>query len=72
MEECTCPCIDCIEGNHCGGQYWIEDESGEDILVGECGYISIEQWHDMGIVVDGCDCHKCRPELYENEDDLYD
>lgn len=31
--RCTRPCLDCIEGTHCGGAY-TDDESGETI--GEC------------------------------------
>ena len=34
-DKCTCPCIDCIAGNHCGGEYYI-DETGE--LIGVCNH----------------------------------
>lgn len=44
--RCTCPCIDCIEGNHCGGQYWWPDENGEEQLIGECEYIVLDDLLD--------------------------
>lgn len=31
--RCTCPCLDCIEGAHCGRVYQ-DDETGA--LIGEC------------------------------------
>jgi len=34
--ECTCACIDCIEGNHCGGKYIIDNDNGDEEVVGEC------------------------------------
>jgi hypothetical protein len=37
--RCTCPCLDCIEGKHCGGEY--TDDDG--VFVGECHEIVDEQ-----------------------------
>ena len=34
--ECACACIDCIEGNHCGGKYIIDNDNGDEEVVGEC------------------------------------
>lgn len=35
--ECSCACIDCIEGNHCGGQFYaVVNDNGDEELVGEC------------------------------------
>ncbi len=66
--KCTCPCIDCIEGNHCGGLYYWPDKYGEEQLIGICEHMSDEEAHNIGIIVDGCDCERCRPELYEHND----
>lgn len=30
-EDCTCPCLNCIEGTHCGGVY--QDDGA---TIGEC------------------------------------
>jgi hypothetical protein len=68
--KCTCPCIDCIEGNHCGGVYIWPDDNGDEQIIGECHHITDEMYHEMGIVVDGCDCHNCDPGLYEDDDDF--
>ncbi len=40
--KCNCACIDCIEGNHCGGEFWwpTEEVDGQEPqLVGKCEYI---------------------------------
>lgn len=70
--RCTCPCIDCIEGNHCGGEYWWPEEAGEDgpepQLIGVCHHLSDQAAHAMGLVVENCDCHHCRPDLHEDEE----
>ena len=29
-ENCNCPCMDCIEGRHCGELYWISAEASAD------------------------------------------
>ncbi len=52
--KCTCPCIDCIEGNHCGGEYWwppepVENEDGtiiEPQLIGICEHIVLDDLVD--------------------------
>lgn len=36
--KCTCPCIDCIEGQHCGGDYTLDDGT----LVGICRHLPYE------------------------------
>lgn len=40
VERCTCPCLDCTEGTHCGGMY-TDDETGA--IIGECHEIVDEQ-----------------------------
>ena len=36
-EECSCPCLACLEGNHCGaGVYEVVEEDGEVLVVGVC------------------------------------
>lgn len=71
--KCTCPCLDCIEGNHCGGEYWYPEDAGEDgpepQLIGVCHHLTDSMAHDLGLVMEGCDCHRCRPELYEDDED---
>ena len=37
--KCTCPCIECIEGNHCGGFYYWPDADGNEKLIGVCEHI---------------------------------
>lgn len=33
---CTCFCIDCIEGNHCGGVFTDTDDEGNEEVIGIC------------------------------------
>ena len=49
--KCTCPCIDCIEGNHCGGEFWwppdVDEETGQEPqMVGKCEYLPSE-WFEI-------------------------
>lgn len=41
--DCTCPCLDCIEGTHCGDPYY-DDETGA--LIGECHEVVDERQTD--------------------------
>jgi hypothetical protein len=53
--KCTCPCIDCIEGKHCGGEYWwppepVEHENGiveEPQLIGVCEHLVLDDIGDF-------------------------
>lgn len=79
--KCTCPCIDCIEGNHCGGEFWWPDEpidpgTGEPIiepqLIGACEYIPWDalipdEFHHMDY--DGMDCEDDDNGYFECEQD---
>jgi len=38
-EVCTCPCLDCVEGRHCGGAYAVDG-----IVVGECEVMLPYDW----------------------------
>lgn len=48
--QCNCPCMDCIEGNHCGEEYDItgemmgdETETKNDVLLHvKCEYINYD------------------------------
>jgi len=42
---CTCPCLDCIEGTHCGGPYTDDETSA---LIGECHEVVDERPVDDG------------------------
>lgn len=33
---CSCCCIDCIEGNHCGGVFTDIDDEGNEEVIGIC------------------------------------
>lgn len=54
--KCTCPCIYCIAGQHCGGEFWWPDEAidpgtGEDIiepqLIGVCEHLVLDDLSDF-------------------------
>jgi hypothetical protein len=61
--KCTCPCIDCIEGNHCGGEYWwppepAENEDGtveEPQLIGVCEYLVLDDIREFDAYPDDDD-----------------
>lgn len=41
---CNCPCMDCIEGQHCGAGDFVESFDGEGIQF-ECQYL-VEEFDD--------------------------
>jgi hypothetical protein len=53
--KCTCPCIDCIAGQHCGGEYWwpsepVELDDGtieEPRLIGICEHLNLDDLSDF-------------------------
>jgi hypothetical protein len=61
--KCTCPCIDCIEGNHCGGEYWwppevVEKEDGtveEPQLIGVCEHLVLDDIREFDVYPDDDD-----------------
>lgn len=62
--KCTCPCIDCIEGRHCGGDYLVNNEGEADgevvtIIIGTCHYPPPDEELD----------ERFYPEEWDEEDD---
>jgi len=53
-QKCTCPCIDCIEGNHCGGYYYDPFDETNEEPIGVCEYFpqddgsDLTDWYEFG------------------------